>query len=59
MILLGAAEFAPIAVALVNGLAPLIISILIMFPLWLAPLYSSPEGLASSLGLKKISNTAS
>lgn len=30
-----AAKFVPIAVALVNGLAPLVISILIMIPLWL------------------------
>ena len=45
-----AAKFVPVAVALVNGLAPLLISLLIMIPLWLdeaglswvsAPLWSS------------------
>ncbi|AEP31363.1 hypothetical protein [Brumicola nitratireducens] len=45
-----AATFVPVVVALVNGLAPLVISVLIMIPLWLneagflwvtAPLWSS------------------
>ena len=45
-----AAAFVPVVVALVNGLAPLVISVLIMIPLWLneagflwvsAPLWSS------------------